>query len=91
MACEDQSFAALVFGMKNETPASLVATFLDEHTVPGEGMRFKDVVFLWRVFLRDRSLPNVVSPINLKHILTETGVMTDDLCGGRVPRQAPAV
>lgn len=89
----DRDFASMVRGLKNETPASLVSLFLDEHTVEGTGsLRFKDLFFLWRVFLRDRSMPNVVSSINLKHILTESGVMdVTEMCVGRVPRQAPAV
>jgi len=91
--CEDRAFAELVTGLKDQTPASLVAAFLREHTVAGEGaLRFKDLHFLWRVFLRDRSLPNVVSPINLRHILTESGVMNAaEVCVGLVPCQAPAV
>jgi hypothetical protein len=94
-SCEDVGFAALVFGIKDQTPASLVSIFIREHTTQSKdhSLRFKDLFFLWRVFQRDRSLPNVVSPINLKHILTESGVMdaATEECRGLAPRQAPAI
>jgi len=91
--CGDTEFAGLALGLKDQTPASLVAAFLREHTVQGEGsIRLKDLTFLWRVFLRDRALPVVVSPLNLKHMLTESGVMdASEMCRGLVPRQSPAV
>lgn len=92
--CDDPEFATIVFGLKEHTPATLVSGFLSEYTVhDATGLiRIKDLHFLWRVFMRSKSLPNVISSINLKHILTEMNVLDNtETCRGLSPTQTPAV
>ena len=41
---------------------------------------YRDVYFLWKTFLRSKSLPFVVSQQNFKNTLTQLGILEGDSC-----------
>jgi hypothetical protein len=69
--CAEPAFSTNANLMRDHTPSTLVAMFLNEHTVKkaGSTLRYKDVYLLWRHFLRQQCLPFVVSQANFKDIL----------------------
>ena len=68
--------------LKKNTPNSLMLTFLKDYTLPAGTTPFKDVYFLWSIFLNHHSLPRVISKLNLKHLLTTMGLyeVKGDVC-----------
>lgn len=64
----DCSFSVNALLLSNHTPDTLVQQFLSTSMVKEEGqtMSYKDVYFLWKLFLKKNSLPFVLSQQNFK-------------------------
>lgn len=62
------------------TPETLIQYFLKTHTMstPGKNMTYKDMFFLWQIFLKRKGLPFVISQQNFKFFLS--GVCENDMC-----------
>ena len=66
----DPAFCEHVLRLKCNSPNGLLQSFLTEYTLPQDWTPFKDIYFVWKTFLRQRYLPNVISKSNLKHMLS---------------------
>jgi hypothetical protein len=79
----DEPFISSVMLLTYYTPAGLIQYFLQEYTMESEqSLSFKDIYFLWRTFLRNHSLPFVISQPNVKSLLTDLHVYhtITDMC-----------
>ncbi len=85
--CQDKTFVNKINLLKNNSSNTiLVGAFLQEYTVlcSGTTIMYRDVYYLWRMFLKCNRLPLVVSQNNFKTILQEHGLYDPltDKCNG---------
>jgi len=69
-----------VLFLTQHTPETLIQHFLQTHTssTPGKNMTYKDMFFLWQIFLKRKGLPFVISHQNFKCFLA--GRCENDIC-----------
>ena len=89
--CMDSELPRTAFALRDNTPASLIDAFLGDFFVKDAAVvSYKDVLYLWRTFLRRNSLPAVVPQQNFKHHLTELGILDAfETCKGLRALYAP--
>ena len=84
--CNDSTFSNQTLLLSTFTPTTMIEKFLDElfldeeeNTIP-----YKDMYYLWRVFLKKYKLPCISSQTNFKNILTMKGILNIDaeICKG---------
>lgn len=66
--------------LNKHTPESLIQHFLSSYLVKDENasITYKDVYFLWKTFLKNNSLPFVVSQLNFKSSIAH--LCDEDMC-----------
>ena len=71
-----------VLFLTKHTPETLIQHFMDTHTsvTPDKHMSYKDMFFLWQIFLKQKGLPFVISHQNFKTLLTSMGKCENDIC-----------
>ena len=64
------------------TPDTLVRSFLSTYLqeTPDKHTTYKDVLFLWKIFLKKNSLPSVISLQNFKTTLTTFKICENEMC-----------
>jgi len=64
------------------TPDTLIRSFLSTYLqeTPEKHTSYKDVLFLWKIFLKKNSLPSVISLQNFKTTLTTFNICENELC-----------
>ncbi len=64
------------------TPETLVRSFLSTYLqeTPEKHTSYKDVLFLWKIFLKKNSLPSVISLQNFKATLTNFNICENEMC-----------
>ena len=64
------------------TPDSLIRSFLSTYLqeTPEKHTTYKDVLFLWKIFLKKNSLPSVISLQNFKATLTAFNICENEMC-----------
>ena len=61
-----------IFYIKNTTKQDIVQGFLDTMSTQANGnIHFKDIYFLWKIYLKQKNLPNVIYKANFENILRE--------------------
>ena len=78
----DQELIQKINILKTNTPETLIQLFLSYSLVKDtqSSIVYRDVYFLWKTFLRSKSLPFVVSQQNFKNTLTQLGILEGDSC-----------
>jgi hypothetical protein len=68
--------------LKKHTPESLIHQFVSTHMVldPDASTPYKDVLFLWKMFLKKCHLPYVISQQNFKQYLHQLNFCENDVC-----------
>lgn len=88
--CKSKEFVDKINILKNiSSSSSLIGGFLQEYTIPcKDNTTYRDVYYLWRMFLMCNRLPLVVSQNNFKTILQEQGLYdpASDKCNGIASR-----
>lgn len=71
-----------VLFLTRHTPETLLQYFLDTHTIPTpeKHITYKDMFFLWKIFLKQKGLPFVITHQNFKTLLTSLGKCEADMC-----------
>lgn len=70
-----------VLMLKEHTPEQLIHLFLSSYTKQdNNSISYKDVYFLWKTFLKKRSLPFVISQLNFKAMLQQMKVCEGEMC-----------
>jgi hypothetical protein len=86
--CSDKDFTDQTYLLSTFTPESVVEKFITELFIKNSDcdntLSYKDVYFLWRVFLKKYKLPCISSQSNFKTILTSMKILHQDteLCIG---------
>jgi len=64
------------------TPDSLIRSFLSTYLqeTPEKHTSYKDVLFLWKIYLKKNSLPSVISLQNFKATLTSFNICENEMC-----------
>jgi hypothetical protein len=85
----DCSFSESALLLSTHTPDSLIQQFLTTYLVKEEGqtMTYKDVYFLWKLFLKENSLPFVLSQQNFKSSISY--LCEGDICMMTTTMQMP--
>lgn len=71
-----------VFFLCRHTPDTLIRSFLSTYLqeTPDKHTTYKDVLFLWKIFLKKNSLPSVISLQNFKTTLTTFNICENEMC-----------
>jgi len=86
--CNDKMFTDQTYLLSTFTPESVIDKFITELFIKDSNnentLSYKDVYFLWRVFLKKYKLPCISSQSNFKNILTSMKILHQDteLCIG---------
>ena len=86
--CNDKQYTDQTYLLSTFTPESVVEKFINElfvnDTSNENSLSYKDVYFLWRVFLKKYKLPCISSQTNFKSILSSMKILDqeNDLCKG---------
>lgn len=88
-SCNDKYYTDQTYLLSTFSPQSVVDKFITElfikdDTVCDNSLSYKDVYFLWRVFLKKYKLPCISSQTNFKSILSSMNILNieSDLCTG---------
>ena len=62
-----------IFYIKNTTKEDIIQTFLDSmiQSETNAGIHIKDIYFLWKIYLKQKNLPNVIYKANFENIIRE--------------------
>jgi hypothetical protein len=69
-----------VFYLRRHTPDTLIRSFVSTYLqeTPDKHTTYKDVLFLWKIFLKKNSLPSVISLQNFKTTLTSFNLLCEN-------------
>ena len=67
----NEDFAKKILILKNNTPETLVKKFIDDKIIinNGSNITIKNMVYLWKQYIEEKNLPNVVFNSTLKSII----------------------
>ena len=86
--CNDKIYTDQTYLLSTYTPNSIIQKFIDElfvrDTSSTQSLSYKDIYFLWRVFLKKYKLPCISSQTNFKNILSTMNIlkMDTEICIG---------
>jgi len=104
--CNDTVLIDSVFFLKTHTHESLTAMFVEEYIVVSSSnsasssgnlvqISWRDMFYLWKHFLESKKLPNIMSQVKLRNILTvmleQNYSVSDDSFMGISSKQLPMV
>tara|TARA_X000001036_G_C20687562_1_gene808248 strand:- start:3058 stop:4521 length:1464 start_codon:yes stop_codon:yes gene_type:complete len=88
-SCNDKLYTDQTYLLSTFSPQSVVEKFISElfikdNSVCDNSLSYKDVYFLWRVFLKKYKLPCISSQTNFKSILSSMNILNidNDTCTG---------
>lgn len=84
-SCGDSKIANRVLYLTNKTSEQIVNTFIDEcvETCKGSHVNTKNMIFIWKKFLKEKKLPNIIFYEPLKNLFKsklEYDVTNDSFC-----------
>ena len=77
--CSDQTLVQDALYLKENTPESVVQSFINVSLFPSpnSNLDYKNMLFLWKLFLKERKLPGIVFHDTLKTLLLAKGIAYD--------------
>ncbi len=80
-------FYSQVMLLPKHTPESLIQSFMHLYMNQQEGSNttYKDVYFLWKMFLHKHHLPYVVTKQHFEQILIQLNILENGVCAGLIP------
>ena len=71
--CTDSEFVSDTLYLSNNTPETIVTKFISEtiETCDGSSIESKSIIFIWKKYLKDKNLPNILFYEPLKTILKD--------------------
>lgn len=78
--CNDYELSSYSLFLKNNTPHEIVDLFIDSkiQNTSGSDISMKNILYLWKCFLNEKNIPNIIFLNNLKRLLKERLKYRDD-------------